>query len=370
MPETRDGGMPLCGGATMLKVALAGSGGGHVRQLLDLEPAWSPFDTVFITEPTALGQSLPSRRPVAFVAHYSFGQARLGAPLKMLASAWRNLADTVRALRTHRPDVIVTTGAGAVFLPALLGKLFGAELIVIESFARFDKPSLFGRMIGPFADAQIVQSSALQAAYPKAKLFDPFRMLSSDRPAKESLIFATVGATLAFPRLTETVVALKRQGLIAQRVIVQTGSGGRVPGEDPKGLEQVETLPFEAVQKLLKTADIVITHGGTGSLITALREGCHVIAMPRRFALKEHYDDHQSQIVTAFGQRGLLQEADDADTLITCLAKTETRTPAMATSDPQALIAWLHGRLEELAAQKASRGRRTSPKFAKAFRRA
>lgn len=338
-----------------LKICLAGSGGGHVRQLLDLEPAWGPHDAFFITEPTALGQSLPHGRPVEFVAHYTFGQVRLGAPSKMLAGAWRNLIESIAALRKHRPDVIVTTGAGAMFLPALIGKLLGAELIYIESFARFDRPSLFGRMVKPFADTQIIQSPTLRSAYPKALAFDPFRMLDAPRPKKEQLIFATVGATLAFPRLTETVVALKRSGQIKQRVIVQTGVGGRVAGNDADDLTQVETLPFEEIKTLLKSADTVITHGGTGSLITALREGCHVIAMPRRFALKEIYDDHQLQIVTAFHQRGLLQEAHDADALIAALANTRTRVPVMATSDPQALIGWLSQRLAAIEAARIGR---------------
>src|SRR3546814_2130094 len=40
------------------KICLAGSGGGHVRQLLDLEPAWRGHDAFFVTEVTALGESL------------------------------------------------------------------------------------------------------------------------------------------------------------------------------------------------------------------------------------------------------------------------------------------------------------------------
>src|SRR3546814_7209069 len=40
------------------KICLAGSGGGHVRQLLDLEPAWRGHDAFFVTEDKALGESL------------------------------------------------------------------------------------------------------------------------------------------------------------------------------------------------------------------------------------------------------------------------------------------------------------------------
>lgn len=333
-----------------LKICLAGSGGGHVRQLLDLEPAWRGRDIFFVTEPTALGDSLAATYDVEFVAHYSFGQARLGKPVKMVRDAWRNFTETRAMMAHHKPQVVVTTGAGAMFLPALFAKWRGAKLIAIESFARFDRPSLFGRMIAPFADVQIIQSKSLATIYPKALVFDPFRKLDGPRPAKERLILATVGATLPFPRLSEAVVALKREKRVDDRVVLQTGEGGRVAGEDPDDLTQVDTMSFDQMKELSKAADIVITHGGTGSLITALREGCHVIALPRRFALKEHYDDHQEQIVTAFAQRGLLQEADDAGSIAQAIRNTADRKPVMATSDPQELIAWLSDYFDRLEA--------------------
>src|SRR3546814_13248667 len=71
----------------------------------------------------------------------------------------------------------------------------------------------------------------------------------------------------------------------------------------------VDTLPFAKVQKLLHDADIVVCHGGTGSLITALRAGCRVIAMPRLSERGEHYDNHQSEITEAFVARGLIWSA-------------------------------------------------------------
>src|SRR3546814_5417597 len=65
------------------KICLAGSGGGHVRQLLDLEPAWRGHDAFFITEDTALGESLAEHYRCLFVPHVAMGQARLGAPFRI-----------------------------------------------------------------------------------------------------------------------------------------------------------------------------------------------------------------------------------------------------------------------------------------------
>ena len=128
-----------------LRVCLAASGGGHVRQLLDLEKAWRPHTYFFLTEESPLTQSLALSHPVFFVDHFALGQARLGAPFKMLAAAWRNLRQSARIIWRERPDIIISTGAGAVFFAVLWARLLGAKFVLIETFARFDEPSAFAR---------------------------------------------------------------------------------------------------------------------------------------------------------------------------------------------------------------------------------
>lgn len=328
-----------------LRVCLAASGGGHVRQLLDLEPVWSRYDHFFVTEDTALGRTLADKHRTYFVPHFAWGQAKLGAPFRMAARAFSSFFGSLKLMLRERPDLIISTGAGAVIFPVLWGRLTGARVVVVESFARFDGPSLFGRFAAPLAHDVIVQSQKLSAHYPRAKVFDPFRMLDGDPPPKKDLLFATVGATLPFDRLVETVAEVNRTGEIGERIILQTGEGGR----RPEGLEVHETLGFDEVQSILRDARIVICHGGTGSLITALRQGCHVIAMPRLSSLGEHYDDHQAEITSAFADRGLVQVANTPDELRQALANARTRPPVLATTDPQALRAHLETLLAGLA---------------------
>lgn len=331
-----------------LRLCLAASGGGHVRQLLDLEAVWSRYDHFFMTEETALGATLARSHRTYFVPHYAWGQARLGAPLRMAGRAIRSFFRSAGVMLRERPDVIISTGAGAVFFPVVLARLMGARVVVIESFARFEKPSLFGRLAAPFAHDLIAQSEILAGRYTRARIFDPFRRLDGPAPVKEPLLFATVGATLPFDRLVTSVEKMQREGLIPERIIVQTGEGGVVP----EGIETHETLDFDRVQELLKTASIVVCHGGTGSLITALRQGCHVIAMPRLADLGEHYDDHQSEITQAFADRGLISVARSEDELREALATVRDRPRVLATTDPQALIAHLQGLLDDVAARR------------------
>lgn len=320
-----------------LRVCLAGSGGGHVRQLLDLEPAWSPWDYFFITEDTALGRSLAQRHRTYFVPHYAAGQAKASAGFRMLWGAIRNFADSASAILRERPDVIISTGAGAVFFSVLWARLIGARVVVVESFARFDHPSLFGRLAAPFAHDLVVQSAKLLSRYPRARVFDPLRVLDKPRPPKEPLLFATVGATLPFDRLVSSVADLKARGEIPEEVLFQVGENGL----KPDGQRAVESLEFGEIQALLRKADIVVCHGGTGSLVTALREGCRVIAMPRSAARGEHYDDHQTEITSAFAARGLIWVAEDAQQLEGALRAARSRDPISATTAPDELIAFL-----------------------------
>lgn len=320
-----------------LRICLAGSGGGHVRQLLDLEPFWTESDCFFVTEDTALGRSIAENHDTCFVPHVALGQARLGAPFRMLGAAVRNMMRSAAIVFRKRPDIIVTTGAGSVFFTVFWGRLTGAKVIAIDSFARFTGPSAFARMVGPLAHIRIAQSAEAARQW-GALCFDPFRLLEEERPEKEALLFATVGATLPFDRLTQMVAQAKSSGDIPENVLAQVGTGGI----RPEGMESVETLSFDAMKQMLRDADIVVCHGGTGSLITALREGCRVIAVPRQFDRGEHYDDHQSEITRAFAERGLIGVVERDEDFGAALQAARAREPVAATTDPSELIAYLN----------------------------
>jgi UDP-N-acetylglucosamine transferase subunit ALG13 len=332
-----------------LKLCLAASGGGHVRQLLDLEPAWREHDYFFVTEDTALGRSLADKHPVRFVDHYAIGQAKLGRGADMVKGALRNAAQSARIVMKERPDAVITTGAGAMYWTALVSRAQGAKLVLIETFARFDAPSKFARGVKPFATETIVQSPALKEHWPDATLFDPFRRLEGTPPEKQPLLFATVGATLGFPRLVDAVLDLKRRGELPERVILQIGDVN-LPQDLPEGVEVHRSIPFDQVQAILKDAAFVVCHGGTGSLITALRAGCRTIAMPRRFSLGEHYDDHQEEITAAFAARGLIEIALEAGDLGACIERARAKPPVLATTDLTPLSDYLKTRLSAWAA--------------------
>ena len=120
-------------------------------------------DYFFVTEDTALGRTLGDTHRTYLIPHFAWGQARLGAPFRMLGAAVRSFVQSAAIMFNERPSLIISTGAGAVFFPVIWAKLLGARVIIIESFARFEGPSLFGRLASPLADDLIVQSPKLKA---------------------------------------------------------------------------------------------------------------------------------------------------------------------------------------------------------------
>jgi UDP-N-acetylglucosamine transferase subunit ALG13 len=95
------------------------------------------------------------------------------------------------------------------------------------------------------------------------------------------------------------------------------------------------------MMEILDTAKIVVCHGGTGSLITALRAGCHVIAMARVFELGEHYDNHQVEITSAFAERGLITVARSPEEIVDAIRRLRTQRAIVASSDPAELVEYL-----------------------------
>ena len=325
-----------------LTVCLAASGGGHLRQLLDMQPAWQVYDHYIVTERTALGRSLEVEHEIHYVAHFAYGQRRLERPLAMLKAGAQNLFTSLRSVLSKRPDVIITTGAGSVFFTVLFGKLLGAKIVVIESFARFDRASMFSKMAMPLANKRVVQSQKLSGIWQDALVFDPLKILDVPPVEKEDLIFGTVGVTLPFDRmivmLNEAHERLGRKG----RVVVQVGDGGH----RPENMEAYDTLPLDEMKAFMSKADVVVCHGGTGSLITALRLGCHVIAVPRQSTRGEHYDNHQNEITTAFAARGLIRTANTKEELVAALQLVATTPRVAATTDTTQLNAFLTETLE------------------------
>lgn len=104
------------------------------------------------------------------------------------------------------------------------------------------------------------------------------------------MIFVTVGThEQPFNRLLKKVDELAKNGTIKEKVIAQTGFSTYLP----KYCEAHKMMSFEEMQRTLKKARIVITHGGPSSFIEALQFGKIPIVVPRQEKFNEHVNNHQ-----------------------------------------------------------------------------
>jgi UDP-N-acetylglucosamine:LPS N-acetylglucosamine transferase len=130
------------------RILLVANAGGHLLQLLALEPAWKDLERQWVTLPGADSEALLAREDVVF----AFGPTPRN--LRVLA---RNLRLAWRTVRRFDPDVILSTGAALAVPFFVIGRLRGRRLVYVESFTRIERPGLSGRLVYPLADSFFVQ---------------------------------------------------------------------------------------------------------------------------------------------------------------------------------------------------------------------
>lgn len=117
------------------------------------------------------------------------------------------------------------------------------------------------------------------------------------------MIFITLGSQkFQFNRLLKAVDDLIEQGIITDEVFAQVGYSDY----QPKNYRYEKFLDRDQYAEWETKADIVITHGGTGAIIGAVKKRKKVIAIPRLAKYGEHVDDHQLQLIAQFKQSNLI----------------------------------------------------------------
>ena len=69
------------------------------------------------------------------------------------------------------------------------------------------------------------------------------------------------------------------------------------------------------MDKYIDDADIIITHSGTGSVLTPLKKGKKVIVCARLSKYEEHVDDHQVELLEVFKEEGYVLELSEDNNL-------------------------------------------------------
>ena len=110
----------------------------------------------------------------------------------------------------------------------------------------------------------------------------------------------------------------------------KTGRMARVilPGIfDDDIISYSESPPRFELEKYQEKADLIITHGGVGSIVSSIKLGKKVIAIPRLHQYQEHVNDHQKQIVESFSKKGYIIGINDVEELEEAIYKAHEFIP-------------------------------------------
>ncbi len=277
------------------RLLLAASTGGHLTQLSRFaRAAGVAGDATWVTFDSPQSRSMLAGERVVWVDYV--------AP--------RDVPGTLRARRALGEqldpgafDGVVSTGAAVALSAFLWGRANRVPGRYIESVSRTDGPSLTGRLVrlmrladtytqhGAWASRAWPQTASVMRGFAReldaARAADG-RTAETDRPLR---VFVTLGTIrpYRFDRLVDRVLNITRDG---DEIVWQLGETARddLPGTT-HSLMDTSALLAEA-----RSADVVITHSGVGTILQMLGEGISPVVVPRRRQHREHVDDHQLQI--------------------------------------------------------------------------
>lgn len=138
------------------------------------------------------------------------------------------------------------------------------------------------------------------------------------------MILVTLGTQdKSFKRLLDKIEKEINEGKIKEKIIVQAG----YTDFNSNNMIIKKLIPMDEFDELIEKCDILITHGGVGSIITGLKKNKKVIAVARLKKYKEHTNDHQLQIIDNFTKAGYILNLDDFDSINDAINEAKKFTP-------------------------------------------
>lgn len=114
------------------------------------------------------------------------------------------------------------------------------------------------------------------------------------------MIFVTAGTHTGFNRLLKEVDRISGSGKMNEEFVVEFGNSDF----EPKNLKRIKFFPRKEYLKNLKNSDLVIIHGGSGSVLDVLINKKKAIIVPRLKKFGEHENDHQMDLAVALEKSG------------------------------------------------------------------
>ncbi len=158
------------------------------------------------------------------------------------------------------------------------------------------------------------------------------------------MIFITVGTQVEpFKRLLKAVDEEIEKGTIKDTVIVQAGC----TKYKSDNMIIHDYLPMEVFDEYMDQADLIICHGGVGSILGGLNRKKKVIAVARLKKYKEHVNDHQTQIIDNFIKQGYIIGIKDMSELGDAIKRAKTFKPKEYKSNRNNMIKLVEKLIDE-----------------------
>ena len=158
------------------------------------------------------------------------------------------------------------------------------------------------------------------------------------------MIFVTTGSQkFQFNRLLREIDGLIENGSLTEEVYAQTGDSDY----QPKHYKYCAFLDRDSFAQKMNACRMVITHGGTGVIISAVKQGKKVIAVPRLASYGEHVDDHQIQLLQEFDGMNLICACYDSTKLGECIRETDAKEFASYHSNTQNILTDIESYLQK-----------------------
>ena len=158
------------------------------------------------------------------------------------------------------------------------------------------------------------------------------------------MIFVTLGTQdKDFSRLLKAIDKEIENGTIKEKVIVQAGH----TKYESKNMEIFDLIPTDEFNEIIEKCDLIITHGGVGNILSAIKKNKPVIAAARLKKFKEHTNDHQKQIIGEFSKQGYILELRDFGKVGKMVEKAKTFKAKKFKSNTKNMIKLIEDYIEE-----------------------
>ncbi len=127
----------------------------------------------------------------------------------------------------------------------------------------------------------------------------------------------------SFKRLLEQIDLLIKNKIIQDEVVVQAG----YTKHTSSNMKILDFISNEELEKWQEKADLIITHGGVGSILSSITKGKKVIAVARQHQYGEHINDHQKDIIEFFSKKDYIIGIYDVQDLEKAIIQSKNFEP-------------------------------------------